>query len=302
MNGRDLLLLMCTVIIVLVLLECSMRIMSIEPGWPQGLFVEDNVTNYGLASNFVGRMWSGEYDVGISTNSLGLRDDEVGNGDIVFLGDSFVFGWGVEHNESVSEVFQNLTGLDVVNVGVPGFGTSHELFQLLKLGLDASRVYLFFYANDYADSVRGLDKKEWVYDGYRIENELTWKKKLKVWLYTHSRAYLFFGKRARMLMTGLVPLPVYNDSVIEPGTVEKIVILQELFTFNLLLKDRLIVVLVPTRDCDDYKTVREYMDYTGIKYVYPKEMCEHPEYFFKYDRHWNAAGHKYIAEYLYENT
>jgi hypothetical protein len=74
-----------------------------------------------------------------STNSLGWRDRErtysrqPGVTRATAIGDSFTFGIGVDDGERFTDVLPNLIdGLEVVNLGVAGYGTDQEL-RVLEL-------------------------------------------------------------------------------------------------------------------------------------------------------------------------
>ena len=51
---------------------------------------------------------------------------------VLFLGDSFAWGWGVSQGELFSDVLQDLLGprYDVINLGINTFGTVQEWIQL----------------------------------------------------------------------------------------------------------------------------------------------------------------------------
>ena len=74
----------------------------------------------------------------ININSLGLRDREIqiakapGRKRILFLGDSVVFGTGVDANWRMTEFLERALGdrCEVVNAGVPGWGPDQELMYL----------------------------------------------------------------------------------------------------------------------------------------------------------------------------
>jgi len=75
-------------------------------------------------------------------NRLGYRGREVsaarapGRKRIVMLGDSITFGYGVRDGETFSAVLESLDPrLEVVNLGVQGYGTDQELLKLEREGL-----------------------------------------------------------------------------------------------------------------------------------------------------------------------
>ncbi len=61
-----------------------------------------------------------EYETNVRTNSWGLRDDEASliHPDIILLGDSFLFGWGVQEDEMAASIVEEITGNKVLNMGV----------------------------------------------------------------------------------------------------------------------------------------------------------------------------------------
>lgn len=82
-------------------------------------------------------------DYHIRINSLGLRDRErtpmpaPGVERVLFLGDSMVFGAGVEPDQRVTERLEAQlgSGVEVVNAGVSGWGTDQEFLWFREHGL-----------------------------------------------------------------------------------------------------------------------------------------------------------------------
>jgi hypothetical protein len=82
-----------------------------------------------------------EFKHSITTNSRGLRDDEVayertpGERRILILGDSFMMGDGVERRDLFADRLEStLRNTEVVNAGVSGYGTDQELLYYLTEG------------------------------------------------------------------------------------------------------------------------------------------------------------------------
>ena len=74
------------------------------------------------------------------TNSRGFRDDEASLTDpaILFLGDSYTLGWGVEQDDTYASVVEKNTGLKALNTGVSSYGTARESIALSSI--DTSNV------------------------------------------------------------------------------------------------------------------------------------------------------------------
>lgn len=113
--------------------------------------------------------WSGQphargmhTGVPVAFNSLGLRDDErspqpaPGVLRILALGDSVTFGMGVAQEKTYPRQLESLLGrelgspVEVLNMGMPGYNTAHQLAQLRELGLalQPKVVVLGFLYND----------------------------------------------------------------------------------------------------------------------------------------------------------
>lgn len=138
--------------------------------FPRGMFENHPALHYRLASNFVGVSKTVEFKTRIRTNALGLRADrEYGPKGpktfrILFLGDSFTMGVGVEHDETYGQMLaQRLMErvrssshtYEVINAGVPGYNTQQALTYLRELGLalEPDLVVLGFYiGNDIAEN------------------------------------------------------------------------------------------------------------------------------------------------------
>jgi hypothetical protein len=106
--------------------------------------------------------------VDVTINELGLRNaplaPEPGPGveRITLLGDSFIFGVPVDEGATISARLQALagSGYEIVNVGIPGYGTGQQYLLLEELRSRGyrlgSKVVLAFFTNDLQDNL-GLD-------------------------------------------------------------------------------------------------------------------------------------------------
>ncbi len=103
--------------------------------------------------------------VPVRTNSCGMRGREIAipKSENVFriamLGDSYVFGWGVEEDKSfvslLEERLNEFTGgsprVEVLNFGVPGYSTFQEVaaFNAIGKDFDPDLVLMYFIRNDF---------------------------------------------------------------------------------------------------------------------------------------------------------
>ena len=115
---------------------------------PGAGFAQAGSMGFMLEPNTTWRHATSDFDVQVSTNSLGLRGPEVlvpkppDRYRVLVLGDSFTFGWGVEladawHARMAREL--QATGarsIEVVAAGVPGWSPPQEFVFLEQRGLD----------------------------------------------------------------------------------------------------------------------------------------------------------------------
>ncbi len=112
--------------------------------------------------------FTGSRTVEVRNNSLGLRDiehDRGGRQKILFIGDSFTWGFDVETKDRFTEILRaRMPQADIVNAGVPGYGTDQEYLLLEKIW-DAVRpdivVLIYCSDNDRFDNTQNIR-----YDGY----------------------------------------------------------------------------------------------------------------------------------------
>ncbi len=148
----------------------------------------------------------GVFDVRVLCNSAGLRDRErslakpAGSRRVAVLGDSFMWGYGVENGEMFSSRLEHLLAdTEVLNFGANGYSTVQELVRLEAdaLAYAPDVAIVSFCSNDLGDN---LDDKEGGRpaatlgdDGeVRIVNRpvrTAWKSGAKQWLRHNSRLF-----------------------------------------------------------------------------------------------------------------
>jgi hypothetical protein len=112
--------------------------------------------------------FAGSRTISIQHNSLGLRDVEHERTDrptVLFVGDSFVWGYDVEASERFTELLRaEFPGMEIVNAGVNGYGTDQEYLLLNRLwsAFRPDMVVLnFTTSNDHNDNTSNM-----ISDGY----------------------------------------------------------------------------------------------------------------------------------------
>jgi hypothetical protein len=103
-----------------------------------------------------------QFEISVQTNSIGLRDKEypferTDKKRILFLGDSYTWGFGVEYEERFTEILESRhPEWEMINAGLSGYGTDQEYLYYLKEGhkFNADVVILLLYYNDFENNYR----------------------------------------------------------------------------------------------------------------------------------------------------
>lgn len=109
----------------------------------------------GVDKHHVTPLW----DVSVRTNADGWRDESgQSSNEVLGLGDSFAFGWGVEEDEGLYRLLEAELGQKILNAAVPGTSTPDQA-QLLETEFsDATPktvLLAFFVGNDFVEATRG---------------------------------------------------------------------------------------------------------------------------------------------------
>lgn len=132
------------------------------------MYTSDDFLGYRLLPGFRGRFVTREFNTRISVDRNGFRRGEeavpaIATRRIVFLGDSYVMGYGVEDRETVSSLTaRRLNALDSTqvyetsNLGVWGYGTLREManFGFYGRRLRPDMLVLGYFYNDPGDNRR----------------------------------------------------------------------------------------------------------------------------------------------------
>jgi hypothetical protein len=113
---------------------------------PPGMYSQDLEIGYTLTPDFTGDIVHAEFKMTFHTNSSRLRGEELrprqdNSVRLLVLGDSQAWGFGVADNETMSVQLERLLSaryptldIQVLNGGVPGYGTADQLVFLQVMG------------------------------------------------------------------------------------------------------------------------------------------------------------------------
>jgi GDSL-like Lipase/Acylhydrolase family len=136
-SGRaNALLLVVTLVVLVVAAEITLRIVY-HPEFLGSVIRYDSLLGWSLVPNssLVSVDEQRDFRYRIEVNALGLRERDVpiakprGQNRVAILGDSFVFGVGLNAGERFSDVLDRSLpdDVEVINAGVPGWGTDQEM-------------------------------------------------------------------------------------------------------------------------------------------------------------------------------
>lgn len=124
--------------------------------------------------------------------------------DILAIGDSHTYGNTATMQDSWPSIVARLTGRNVYNMGLGGYGPN-QYFYLLKtkgitlkprtvvcalyMGDDFENAYLITYGLDHWTSRRRLSAKDVNFNIWQTSDTPSWNKRLRIWFSQHSVAY-----------------------------------------------------------------------------------------------------------------
>lgn len=308
----------------LALLELSLRLLvpAFDPSAQIAFFLESDGRVHG-APNSVGRQAknTGDYDVEIRFNRHGLRDSKdvstLRPEDVLVLGDSHSFGWGVEEAQRYSDLLADRIGRRVFNAAAPGHVRNYQA------------------ALSYVRSIGG--RPDEVVIGICMENDLLqypdaqfekwpgpWPRRrggpppLKAWLSEHFALYIaatHVVHRIEPLQRAAVWLGMVRPSL--EGVGRSLQAGAEIPSTVRLLQEvakgvELTILIIPSRALwvgasrEEESRVHERfvaaLRDVGMRVVDPRASMEATgtplSFHFDNDGHWNPSGHRLAARML----
>lgn len=282
-----------------------------------GFTVNDPVLGKRHKANFSTTRKSSEFTWTFSTNSHGFRGAEpfaAAAGSVLFLGDSFTMGFGVSDGEEypalVGRRLKERVGriINVVNAGMGGSGNGAWI-RLLREEADRYRpslVVFQFMANDFADNLR---------DRYFELTPLGELRELPViqsrakemeryldaipWL---SQSYLY--ALLREVVVARRPGAEARESDALAARKDAATRYSEALTERLIAEALAIcrargyaaLALLVGLEGERLQRVSGWFEANGSPVLAVPTKIERPELYFRFDGHWNADGHRYVAD------
>ena len=228
-------------------------------------------------------------------NSLGLRDIELvpsAGPTILFLGDSFVYGFDVDAEERFTERLRSdLPSVRIVNAGIVGYGTDQEYLLLQRLWprVEPSVVVLMFCVdNDHVDN--GTNHRNISFKPYLTQVDRRWQFQgypipMSPQLSFYNNWFALHLAIVRLAILGYSS--IRNHTVSVPDPTEQLVSMM-----RGLVEFRGAKFLVGLQRQDP--ALETFLNSQGIHYTRFDEAERYPAW----GGHWTPAGHALVAQRL----
>lgn len=244
------------------------------------------------------RFATSEFDTEVRTSARYLREDRsVDDPDLVFLGDSYTLGWGVEREEAYPNLVANTLGIKEAVVAASSFGTVRELLLLRRLGLrDLKGVVLQYSMNDVNENVAFVSAGRHVPSlNYEESLEIT-RRIYEKRVFKRARHWVSLA-RAKLFPQG----PFFPPPTSLEGHARAL--LSVLGAFAEELKGRPVIIFAEGFGEDEQTLVKAINDTPkppGLGPVIAIEVMGKLSRsdLFQMDVHWRASGHRRVAETL----
>lgn len=295
----------------------------------------DQLLGWSLIPGISRKFQRHEFDTTVTTNSMGLRDHEIGPKQgyrVAILGDSFTWGYGVEASERFSDLLALKTGVETINFGLSGYGTIQYYLMLDRvLSLKPDLVIIAFcLQNDFDDSINsyryGRYKPYAALDNGKLDirglppHETVFGPEIYPWYRRYSALLRLTLRAVGVLRDNMYKPPPDNPPVQgitnliadaiyyypNDPTVREALKINELLLAGIKQKldaagVQMLLFALPTKmelgNGTAQRLLREQAQALSIPYIERPEPIP-AEGFFVIDQHWNARGHALAAQLL----
>ena len=268
------------------------------------------------------RQISNEYDALTTITDKGHRvPGSEGNPEVIFLGDSFTYGYGLNDDETIAAIYCRTLGTACANLGLPGSGTERQLARLRQF-VEAyhwkpREVKLFFFGmsgsfsagNDFVDNYNYGRRADALARGQRPQRDasppslagriISWQSALMEYSHLVRRAKFYWGPLLKSM--------IVND----PGE-QRIAQALE-FTARALNEfdeysrqvgfEYKVYLLMPVQDLirrtdGDTLAALSRVSPKPVISVAPALVDSPASYYYAFDGHLNPAGSRRVAEFV----
>ncbi len=273
--------------------------------------IYDSFYGQTLKKKFSTQRITPEFTMKFTTNSDGFRGPELGatfSHPILFMGDSFTMGYGVNNGEEFPALVRDAMNdrhieIPVINAGIGFNGTGRWIKFLRTEGekFNPALIVLQIHANDFSDNIREKLFK------LNSHGELT---KLPVPLGGATRKIQHLIESVPGLayshLIGLLRDVSWTSSPPEDSSIDQVQILNKEDALLLRLLQEIVTIceeqdwkiLVVLADLPVERLVKmeTFFSTRNISTVVIPSKKKRPDLYYKVDGHWNTAGHRFTAK------
>ncbi len=248
-----------------------------------------------------------EFKTRYQVNQLGFRDDSVSleKPEIIFLGDSYTMGWGVEKPETFEDLIEKELGRKCLNAGIASYGTARELLTLDRLDLSACRLLVLqFCKNDRLENRTFVEHGNFlpVSDVEKLKSSGDWNYLWRSY-FPLKYCYVSFFQLCEQ-----VKLALFAS---QPPTLPFELEDQEVEDFFIILRqirerfDGPVLVFNINEQHEPSLIYQQFQQHLRVKpmddlRLLPIDSFLLPQDYFVIDDHLNACGHRKLAKHLKE--
>ena len=259
-----------------------------------------------------------EFRTVIQTNSFHMRGGEItfekpaGTRRIVTVGDSFLFGWGVNNEDLLTRVLENkLDHTEVLNLGMSGYCASQQVERLKEEGLRFQPDIVLFFVNEFPEA---CTPELMLRDGklqHPYENAGR-RASLRIWALKHIYLYAMMEQVFYILFSSsnIKEDPAQEELIERKYQAEGVSVLEQLKEVRRGQSWILILVFAPNKEwllgksrlvAERLAIVKKIAGKENWKFLdltraLEKKSEEGKFPYFKLDIHWNREGHEAAAE------
>jgi len=253
-----------------------------------------------------------KYENDYLTRSL-VNDETLAKKHILFIGDSFVFGHGVQRGKTISDFFNKLTSDDYscFNFGLPGSGVDVSLLRLQQwCNKSSNHVHTVYFgiSNLTRQSHWEPEKINWSWD------DSVYDKEVNAWNFLYRMEptmppQTVNQRRVKVIHSSYQSLLSNIQSMARfDATIQAVINLSKAYNFNVYFFDTCCVF--NHKDLEIIKEQTEDYNVKWCKSYDAKPMStlgklsneEWDKYYIKNDGHWTPHGNKKVASILYNET
>lgn len=245
-----------------------------------------------------------EFNTLYDVNTLGVRDDAASleQPAVIFLGDSFTMGWGVEQDQSFPAVFEKKSGLKCLNTGISSYGTAREFRMLARTQTDSLKAIIIqFHDTDLEENDYYIrNKRLGTRTQENFDAQVADNKKYTRWF---PFKYL---RTALVKAVASVKAPDATEAALKGNSNAFPAFLSDFYTILAEIRQITPVPVILTYTGSFYtdpamiEKFEAYARQHGVKdigFVNLGPVLDHEDYFY-FDDHINAHGHQKVADAL----